>query len=456
MSIVSREKIDDCKEKISFSFDKERIDNVIDDVALNFGKQHKIKGYRKGKAPLEAIKQVAKKYIMDMSKQRLVSEAFEDILFETKWKPFGQPEVHDVVFNTRNFSVDMTIGHIPPFELAKYKEFDLAPVHENMNVETFKEKIKEGVCQEFGDIAVLDEDDFVLLGDEVCVNYVGKIDGEPFENNEGKGVTFIVGTGKALKAFEDEVIGMSIGEKREVTLTFPEDFAQEDVRNKEAVFEVELESARRREAAEFGEDVVKRAGFNTLEAFEQTIELKANEKVAEQEFIHYRAQINEKLIESNEIDVPSWMKVQIAKNSINIQEKKWEEYSEEEQNEFIEDAGKRIKLSFILDKIKEKEVDTVMSNEEVIGTIQANIHRFPQQVREQLASGKNPTLTTQIAAEIQDEYLMRWLINQSVKDSKLQEQTEEKEEPKEEKEVVDATFEEDKEEASDDEAQETN
>jgi len=439
MSIISKEKIDDCKEKISFSFDKEKIDNIIDEIALDVGKQHKIKGYRKGKAPLEAIKQVAKKYIMDMTKQKLVSDAFEDILFETKWKPFGQPEIHDVNFNARNFNVDMTIGHIPTFEITKYKDFDLTPINEDMNVETFKNKIKEGLCQEFGDMTLLEDDDFVIFGDEVCINYIGKINGEPFENNEDKNIKFIVGEGKAIKSFEEEIVGMCVGEKRNIAFTFPEDFNQKDIRGKEAIFEVELIFAKRKEPVEFGEEVVKKAGFKTLEAFNKAIELKAVEKVAEQEFVYYRSQIVEKLLESNEVNIPNWMKLEIAKNSANLQEKKWEELSEEEQNNMLEDANKRLKASFLLEKIKEKEVETVMSNEEIMGTIQSNLNRFPQQVKEQITSGKNPKLVNQISTEIQDENLFRWLINHSFKNNKLQEKTEEV------KEVVDATFDENKE-----------
>lgn len=420
MSIVSKEVIDDCKQRVSFSFDKEKIEDVIDNVALDFGKQHKVKGFRKGKAPIEAIKQLARKYVMDIAKQKLVSEAFEDILFETKWKPFGQPDVHEVIFNTKNFNIDMTIGHVPSFDLNKYKEFDLKPTSEEMSVEAFKEKIKEGLCEEFGELIILGEDDFILLGDEVCINYVGTIDGKDFKDNKGDGIKFVVGQGKALKEFEDEVIGMCLGEKREIVVKFPENFSREALRNKEALFEVELESARRKEPAEFSKEVVKKAGFETLEEFDKAVDLKANERVAEQEFIYYRTQIAEKLLENNEVEVPNWMKVEIAKKSINPQEKKWEEYSEEEQKNMLEESGKKIKLSFILDKIKDKELEVVMSNEEIMGTIQANLHRFSDQVREQLTKGKNPRLTNQIAAEIQDENLMRWLINQSVKNTKLQ------------------------------------
>lgn len=415
MGIISKESIDICKDKVKFSYDEDKIAEVIDDIALEIGKNNKIKGYRKGKAPLAAIKQLHKKHIMDVAKQRLVSEAFEDILFDCKWKPFGQPSLNEITFNSRNFYVEMVIGYNPTFELTKYKDFDLESPDSSVNVESFKSRMIEAFCEEFGEMSPLEEDDFVLLGDEVCISYVGKIDGEDFKNNVGENVKFVVGQGKALKEIEDEIIGMSIGEKREVDIEFSENFAQEDVKGKKAVFNVELKSANRKTAAEFGDDLIKKAGFKDTKAFNGALEMKAKEKIAEHEFLFYREQINKKLIEENDIEVPEWMKMEITKNMVKMQNKKWEDISDEDKNLMMNSANDKLKLAFILDYIKDKEVETCLSDTEILGTMQSNIHRFPEEIRKQLISGSNPRLMTQIAGEIQDEHLLRWLINQSVK-----------------------------------------
>jgi len=432
MGIVSQEKLEDCKEKIKFEYDLDKIKETIDAVAKDIGRNHKIKGYRKGKAPLEAVKQVAKKYIMDTAKQKLVSESFEDILYENKWKPFGQPKVVEVLFNNKNFNIELEVGHAPSFDLVQYKDFELEKPSSEMTVESFKEKMKEGLCKEFGDLHILDDEDFVLLGDEVCISYTGTIDGEEFKNNTGKDVKFIVGSGKALDGLEDEIVGMSVNEVRKITLTFPETFPQKEVAGKECEFEVTLDSAMRKEPAEFGEEVVSKAGFKDMDLFDKTIEMKANEKIEEFEFVHYRAKINEKLLEVNQIAIPDWMKTEIANSLARMQNKKWEELSDDEKTKMLLDSEKKLMISFILDYIKEKEVEAVMSQEEVISTINANMHRFPANVKDQLAKGSNPHLMSQVSSEIQDEYLMRWLINQSVKDSKLNKKVEDEVENKEE------------------------
>jgi trigger factor len=424
MAIEYKEKVDECKEKIIFSYDSDKVKDVIDSVAIDFGKNYKIKGFRKGKAPVDAIKQQAKKHVMDIAKRKLLSESYEDILSETKWKPFGQPEINEINFNSKNFNVEMILGHVPNFELSQYKDFEIEEPSTSIDPNDFKNKMNEQLCQELGDLKELDEDDFVLLGDEVCIDYIATIDGKPFKNSEGKDVKFVVGYGKALKELEDDIIGMSVGEEREITINFPEDFSQEDVKGKEAIFSVILKSAKRKEASEFSEEVVKKAGFKDMDNYNKVIDMKVNEKIEEMNFLYYRNKISEKIVEENKIEIPEWMTIEIAKSYSKMQGKDFDKLEEDERKTFIDDANKRLNLSFVLDKIKDKEIETNMSDEEIIGTINSNMHRFPPEVRNQLSKGNNPHLISQVASEIQDEYLMRWLINQSVKKKEKDEEKE--------------------------------
>jgi len=151
-----------------------------------------------------------------------------------------------------------------------------------------------------------------------------------------------------------------------------------------------------------------------MDIFDRVIEAKAKEKVTEFEFVYYRGQLNEKLLELNSVEVPDWMKLEVSKSYSKMQNKNWDELTEEDRVKILDDMDKKLTLSFLLDRIKDKEIEAVMSNEEIIGTINANIHKFPNKIKEQLNKGTNPNLTSQIATEIQDEFLMKWLINKSV------------------------------------------
>jgi trigger factor len=142
----------------------------------------------------------------------------------------------------------------------------------------------------------------------VSIDFVGRIDGEPFEGGSGEGVALEIGSGRFIPGFEDQLIGAQAGESRDVRVSFPEDYANSDVAGKDAAFEVRVVDIRQRRVPELDDDFAKDVGeFDSLAELRDRIrsDLKtAQERESKETF---RTSLMGALLERMEFDVPPGM-----------------------------------------------------------------------------------------------------------------------------------------------------
>ena len=412
MGIISQEELDVCKAKVKFSHDKEKVQNVIDDIAKDFAKNYKFSGYRLGKASVDAVKVIAKKQLIEAAKSKLLTDAFEDILFEKSWKPFGSPEVVDMKASFTEFEVEMILGYYPPVELKQYKDFEFDEPENISPIEFAKDKIIENICNGCADVVPFGEDDFLLNGDSAIINYDGKIDGKEFAGGKADAVVINIGAGNLIPGFEDNIIGMRPGEKREFEIVVDEKMPNPEVAGKTIVFSVELVSASRKSPVPFDESLAQKLNAPSFEDLQKHIDQQAEEMVNNSRFNALKQTVINKLLE-NEINVPEWMPIAMAKEFVKANNKSWVEISPEEMSQLMTNCIGNIKFSFIVDKVKELEAEAVLSHEELIGIMNRNLHKFPDNVRKEVVEGKNTRMIMQIFSDIQTEWIIKWVIEHS-------------------------------------------
>lgn len=412
MAIISQEDLDVCKAKIKFVHDKEKVQNVIDDIARDFAKNYKFSGFRLGKASVDAVKVIAKQPLLDAAKSKLLTDAFEDILGEKSWKPFGSPEVLNINSSFTEFEVEMIVGYYPSVELKQYKDFEFDEP-ENIPTNDFaKDKIIENICNQCADVAPFTEDDFLLNGDTAIINYSGTIDGKDFAGSKGEAVMITIGAGNLIPGFEDNVIGMRPGENREFEIIVDEKMQNPEVAGKTIVFSVELVSASRKNPVPFDESLAQKLGAPSFEELQKHIGQQAEEMINNSRFNALKQSVINKLLD-NDINVPEWMPVAMAKEFVKANNKNWVEVPEEEMKQIMTNCVGNIKFSFIIDKIKELEAEAVLSHEELIGIMNRNLHKFPENVRKEVVEGKNTRMIMQIFSDIQTEWIIKWVIEHS-------------------------------------------
>jgi trigger factor len=142
-------------------------------------------------------------------------------------------------------------------------------------------------------------------GDFVVLDFVGRIDGEPFEGGEGRGYLLELGSGRFIPGFEEQLVAASAGEERDVTVSFPEDYGAEEVAGKDAVFSVSVKEVKEKRLPELDDDFAGEAGgFDSLDELRSDIESKlrqADENTVDQEF---RQAVVDAAADASKVDIP--------------------------------------------------------------------------------------------------------------------------------------------------------
>jgi trigger factor len=239
----------------------------------------RINGFRPGKVPIGHLKRVYGRSVMADVVQETINAANKQIVDENGLRLAMEPRIElpterneiDAALEARgdlNFKVALEV--LPKFEVGELSEISLErPVAdvEDSDVETGLQRLAESrrayIARPEGEKAE--------AHDRLTVDFVGTIDGEPFEGSTGEDIQVVLGSNTFIPGFEDSLIGAVAGEKRTAQATFPENYAVRALAGKKTDFDVTVKSVEAPESLEIGDDFAKSLGLETLDALRQNI-----------------------------------------------------------------------------------------------------------------------------------------------------------------------------------------
>ena len=334
-------------------------------------------GFRKGKVPKDIyFKKVGKESLYMDALDILLPDAYDKVM--ANYKPIIDPSVEINSVGEDGVEFKFTITTMPSVEIKKYKGFNLKkPV-----VEVTDEEVEHEMghlVERFTEL-VIKEDGEVELGDVAVIDFEGFKDGEPFEGGKGENYSLEIGSGTFIPGFEDQVIKMKKGEEKDINVTFPEDYHQEDLKGKPVTFKVKVHEIKTKQARDFDEEFFEDLGLEGIDSEEKLKEeIKENIKVskereAENNFVE---EVLAKVAENTTVDIPE----ELVEDEINHMMKNFEEqvrmqgmslevlYEMTKSNEeklreqMKEEANKHVLYRIILEKVKELEKINVSDKE---------------------------------------------------------------------------------------------
>jgi trigger factor len=361
-----------------------------------------ISGFRKGKAPDYAIRARCKDKIKLWMQRELATLAYDDTIFEKKIKTIGYPQFSDVKLDGNNFSCKMVILKKPDFELKQYKGFDIPKPHMDRDVDAAVEKTIQDLRMRFADVAPYKDGDFVDTGDQVTMNYYSTVDGE--EQEKAEGVLYSVGEGK-WPALDENMLGMAPGETREFDST---------IDGKATKCKVTVHMGMKRVPCPMDDELALKVGLQNFAEVRQKIAVIANEQIKNKDNNLVKQQLILRLLEENVFDVPAWlidMEVQhiIMQHGISSTES----LSDEEHNLFKEKAIKQIKLSLILDSVRDTEPEAVLSDAEAINGLKQQVSMQGQDPEAFVVKAQKSGSLFGMSSQLKDEFALQWLVNNS-------------------------------------------
>lgn len=256
---VKLEKISGCKVKLNFTLKEEEFDLALDKAFQKVIKDREEPGFRKGKMPKSMfIKKYGVEVLYNEALDFAINAAFIDAIQSKKLEVVNEPKV-DIDFETLGqgkklkFSIEVEV--YPEVTLGQYKELDIKKESVKVSKKDVDEYI-ERVLKQHAELVVV-EDKALELGNTAVFDFDGSVDGVHFEGGKAENYSLEIGSGRFIPGFEDQMLGMKIGETKNINVKFPEDYQAENLKGKDAVFEVKLHEIKQRQIPELTDEFVK-------------------------------------------------------------------------------------------------------------------------------------------------------------------------------------------------------
>lgn len=378
----------------------ERLNNKLDELK---GKVH-LKGFRPGKVPTDHIKKVYGREAMAQVLQETVDESSMKALEGREERPAFRPaisfEQEETVLERamaggNDLEYTMVFEVLPKIELSDLKALEVEkPVAEVSDEEVDKAlaRLQEAyVTYEAKEGPAAD-------GDRITANFVGKIDGEPFEGGAAEGAHVVLGRHMFIPGFEEGLVGVKTGEERTITANFPEDYGAKHLAGKEAKFEVTVTEVAAPKQQELNDEFAKTLGIDSIAKLRDS----ARERIGKDYTGASRARAKRSLLDAldaaHKFDLPPslvsnefeaiWNEVtgHMTKDGKTFEDENTTE--EKARAEYQAMAERRVRLGLVLSEIGQRNNITV-SDEEVRRAIMQRASQYPGQERKVIEFYKN-------------------------------------------------------------------
>ena len=293
--------------KLVVEVEKETFEAGISKAYLKNRKYFAIPGFRKGKAPRKMIENL---YGAEIFYSDAVEEIFPDLyreaVLDKDYKPVGQPSVTDMnVREDKSLELSVEVELYPEVELGQYKGLE-AP---KAAVTVTDEEVEAELDKKANDVArIVTVERPAQEGDTVVIDYKGLKDGVPFEGGSAEGHELRLGSHSFIPGFEEQLIGVSAGEEKDLNLSFPEDYHAKELAGAAVVFQVKVHEVKETQVPAKDDELAKDVSeFDTLE--ELKADLRKGIETRKQEEIDraFESALMEKVAEGAKLELPEAM-----------------------------------------------------------------------------------------------------------------------------------------------------
>jgi trigger factor len=365
-------------------------------------KNYKVPGFRPGRATSDAIKFNYGKQIKDGLVQELANDAYNNAIAEKKLKPFGQPQFTSYELTGERFVCDFTTYVAPTFELGKYKEFEIPKQHQTKTSDELAQKTLQELRIKFGETVPFTDNQFVQMEDNVVLTYSATVDGEKIERLTAENEMCRVGT-TPLPGFDDQLLGMKQGENKSFAIIMPKEL-NDHLASKEIKFDVKVVLGAKITPAPLDDALAKKIGVANIQEMMNAAAVVGANKIKEEEDTHYANQISSRLVEAHDFRVPSWLTSAEAKFAAQRNGVSWDTMTDFEKEQYVSGAEKSIKLSLVLNRIREDMPTAQLTEEESFKMLKDNFAKVSTEPEKAIEQAYNNGQLQILLNRIRDDY----------------------------------------------------
>jgi trigger factor len=387
-----------------------------------------LRGFRPGKVPVTHLRKIYGKAVMAETIEAVIRELNAQIVNERGLKLAMEPKVtipneasavEKVIGGQSDLAYTLALEILPKIELADFKDIKLERQVAGVTEAQVNDAL-EKIAEQNRPFAVKPAGAKVGKGDRIVIDFAGRIDGAPFEGGTGGDVGVNVGAGTFLPGFEDQLVGMTVGETRVVKVTFPDNYLNAQLAGKDAEFDVTVKSLEAPGQVTLDDAFAKSLGLESLDKLKEAVKGRLQQEHAALSRQKLKRRLLDKLDETHQFALPPtlaedefknvWTTVE---NDLKAQGRSFADEGtteEKAREEYRAIAERRVRLGLVLAEIGEKNKITV-TEDEITRAIVERARQVPgreQEVWEYYR--KTPAAVAAIRAPIFEEKVVDFLI----------------------------------------------
>ena len=360
------QEVNGCTKKFIFNFEKVDLSKEIKEAVLAKQADSNLKGFRKGKAPLEMVQKMFGPQIENDALYRFISNEYFEAVKKENIRAVGYPQFGNTKYESgQTVAFEATVEVIPDFELKDFSKLTFKKESEVVTDEDFA-TLKKNYLDPKAEIKEVSDAAHKLAKGEFAVfNFEGeKADGTKPENMKAQEYMLEIGSGQFIPGFEDGMIGLKKGDKKDIKVTFPADYHEADLKNAPVTFHVEVLEIKTKNFPEFTDELAKEFGFESVADFNTKNKERMQTQKKREVQSKLQQAILEKLIEENQFAVPQAL-IEDQKESVKADLQKTLKqqgfndqmiglYFERWNDDVTNKASFQVRSGLILDKLAKK------------------------------------------------------------------------------------------------------
>ncbi|HWI55004.1 MAG TPA: trigger factor [Desulfobacteria bacterium] len=403
---VNLEKLEGNVVALEIEIEQTKMSQAIDKAYQKVSKKVNIPGFRKGKAPRTIVERhVGKEYLTEEALDEVVPEAYFSAVQETGIDPIDKPKVEVVQLEEgKPIIIKATVEVKPEVELGQYIGLEIEKPEVEISDEDVQNEL-EALRQRHAQLINVEEGQ-AELKDTTVIDFEGFVDGVAFPGGAGTDYSLELGSGSFIPGFEEQLVGVKVGEARDVNVKFPEDYHAADLAGKDAVFKVTVKAIKRKEVAELDDEFAKDVSeFETLEELKNDILNRLKQAATQQADNKVKDTLVDKAVENAKVDLPEVLvqqkidtMLQNFTQRLSMQGMKIEDYlkfSNSDMDTVKADyrpaAEKGVKMDLVLEAIAAKE-NITLADEDVDARIDEMAKQYnsePAVLKQWIENGGN-------------------------------------------------------------------
>jgi trigger factor len=408
----------------------ERLEARIKEIAPTLN----VKGFRPGKVPAAHVRRLYGKALMSEVVQQALTETTQKVLDDNKLRPAGDPnltpegDIEAVIEGKADLAYELAVDLMPEFEPVDAATLSLEkPVYTPTDAEV-EEAVADLAKQNRTYEPRTGKTVKAKDGDQVVIDFIGRVDGEAFEGGTANDVELVLGSGQFIPGFEDQLVGAKPDSEVTVKVTFPADYQAAHLAGKDAEFETKVKEVRAPVDAPADDEFAKRLGLESLDALKELVKGNLEQQYAGASRFKLKRALLDELDSKHEFPLPPkmveaefgsiWAQVQQDKEAGSLPPEDKDKSEEQLEKEYRKIAERRVRLGLVLAEIG-RNANVTVTEQELSQAILAEARKYGPQAQQVFnLLRENPNAQAQLRAPIFEDKVVDLILSKAKVDEK--------------------------------------